>query len=215
MSEKKEFNKRGGWKALVILIVAIVMILDFVSFGSFWMGRAVSAGDWNQIDQNLRSAVWPEFLSEAEYFAAQDMPTVNALLDKYLSLDRRNFGNSGPFVDYFFLKAFRVTGFFTLFAGGMILVLFAGAEAYKRNKEKQRKFIKRSATVYHFTLYSGCAFASSLFFIYVFMPGKLVIPGFAKMAVPFLLYNPYFWMAVMVLIAGCTIYGMISNATAA
>lgn len=196
-----------------MLVVLIVMILDFVSFATFWMGRAISAGDWNRIDQNLRSDVWPEFLSEAKYLAAQDMPTVNALLDKYLSFDRRNFGNSAPFIDYFFLKALRVASFFTLFAGGLILVLFMGAEAYKRNKEKQRKFEKRSATAYHFTLYTGCVFGASFFFIYVFMPGVIVIPGFAKTAVPFVLFSPYFWVAIMVLIAGCTIYGMISNIT--
>lgn len=206
-------SPRSRKSSFILLVVAIVMILDFVSFASFWMGRAVSAGDWNRIDQNLRSAVWPEFLSEAEFFAAQDMPTVNALLDKYLSIDRRNFGNGGPFVDYFFLKAFRVTGFFTLFAGGMILIAFAGAEAYKRNKEKQRNFVKRSATAYHFTLFAGCVFGTSFFFIYVFMPGKIVIPGLIKTAVPFMLYSPYFWMAIMVLIAGCTVYGMISNIT--
>lgn len=203
----------GGRSSFIVCVLVMVMLLDFVSFGAFWMGRAVTSGDWTRMDQNLRSAVWPEFLVEAEYYAKQDMPTVNVALDKYLSLDRQSFGNGGPFVDYFFQKVFRAIGFFTCFLGGFIAVLFLVVEGYRRNKEKRQNFEKLSSTVYHFTLYAGGLFAVCFFLLYLFMPSRVFIPGLLEAQVPLLLYNPFFWASVMTLVAGLTVYGMVSNIT--
>lgn len=202
-----------GRSKLVLFTVMIVMVLDLLSFGNFWMGRAITSGEWMHLDQNIRAAVWPEFIAEAQYYAQQDIKPVNAVLDKYLSLDRRSFGNGGPFVDYFFQKAFRVVGFFTLFAGGVLVVLFAGTEAYRVNMEKRQGFGKRSATTYHFFLRFGGVFIVCFFFLYVFMPAKVVIPGLLEAQVHFFLYNPYFWAAAMTLLACCMAYFTVSNIT--
>lgn len=203
----------SGHSKFILCVLVIVMVLDFVSFGSYWLGQAVTCGDWTRLDQNLRSDVWPQFLAEAEYYAKQDMPTVNFVLDKYLSLDRRSFGNAGPFIDYFFQKLFRMVSFVTYMAGGLAVILFALTEGCRKNKQKRQEFQKISATAYHFTLYTGGLFTTCFFFLYVFMPGKLVIPKLLHTQVPFLLYHAFFWAAIMTVIASFTIYWMFSNIT--
>lgn len=202
-----------GGSRLIITVVFFIMVFDLLSFGSFWMGPAITSGSWSRLDHNIRSVIWPEFLEEAEYYAEKNMPLVNLFINKYLSIDRDALGNGGPFLDYLFQKFFRVAGFFTLLLGGAVVTLFAAAEAYKRNKEKRLNFEKLSATAYHFTLRTGSVFSTCFFFLYVFMPGKFVIPGVAEAQVPFLLYNPYFWASVMTVIAVTTIYITVSNMT--
>lgn len=205
-NEKFALNKQ-----IIFCVLAVVMTLDLVSFGTYWMGQAISSGDWTRMDRNLRSEVWPEFLQEAEYYSKQNMFAVNWLIDRYLSLDRRVFGNTGPWVDYMFLKLFRAAGFVSCLAGGVVVVLFMLAEALKRNREKRLNFERRSSTVYHFVLHSGSMFSICLFSLYLFMPGKVVIPCVFEAQVPFLFCTPYPWAGVMTLIACCMVYWSVSN----
>ena len=202
-----------GGPGFIIVVLALVMVLDLLSFGSFWIGQAITAGEWTRFSDNLRTSVWPEFLKEAEYYARQNMMLTNSVLEKYLEFDRGSVGNGGPFIDYFTLKALRVAGFLSYFAGGFIVVLFIGAEAYRRNREKRMNFERMSSTAYHFTLNSGAMFSVCGFFLCVFMPSLLVIPGIMQAQVPFLLYSPYMWAAFMTLAAGGMVYGTVSNFT--
>lgn len=206
-------SPRTGRSKFILLVLVIVMVLDFVSFGSYWLGHAIASGDWMQMGNNLRAAVWPEFLSEAEYYARQNLPTVNMVLDKYLDIDRGMLGNAAPFVDYFFQKLFRIVGFLTYMSGGVLIIFFALAEGYRKNQQKWLEFKQHSATAYHFTLYAGGLFVASFFFLCVFMPSKLVIPGVFKAQVPLFLCSPFFWAVIMTVIAGLTIYWMVANFT--
>jgi len=210
---------QSGSSKLIMGVLVVMMVLDLLSLGAYWF-KGISDLNLYAIINNrthkaqsgvIKSAYWPEFVKEARFY--KGMKPTRMLIRYYSNVNRSTFGNVGPFLDYLFLKILRTAGFLLYFSAGLIVVAFIAAEAYRRNRDKRLNFEKMSSTVYHSSLHSGMALSISIFFVYLFMPGKIVIPGITKIDVPFFLYMPYLSTGVIIAMLALVVYLTISNIT--
>lgn len=208
-NEESGLTARSG---IVVLITVIVIVLDLLNFGNYWLGRYVAQGNWGSPDTYIASEVWPQFKEEAIYYQEKNITPVTAALSWYDSVvDRSRLGYSAPLLDFLFLKLIRALAFFVFFLAGGIIILFIAVEALKRGRDKFLNFEHRSSTIYHVTLNAGLFTAGSVFFIYLFMPGTIFIPTILTMDVPAVFFRPHLWTMLLTATSGGIVYIMLSN----